>query len=185
MRTLEWILLESPAALSAIAGLTCFYLLVRWRRGGSAWPLLAALVTGGGLLVVQSLVTTRTETARAIITEIERDVIAGRTDVLARYLATDFRTMRYDKPAFLALVREQLRRVEFQSVTRTELTLAESNRAGFAVDVRYVIAMTVDTYPMRTGFARRVWFTRAGDGWIITRTEPIHPDGPDPAHWGE
>lgn len=173
MDWLTWFFLESAAALAVGLGLILFWLLVLWRRGGSARPLLIGLLLAIVLLGVQQVVDTPRERAARILAAIERDVIAGRTAALAASLADTFVAAGMDRSRFVEYAREQLQRVRIEWVRRGELVIEPLARDRFLASVGYqagVIVRDADA-----GFVPSRWritFGRTSDGWKITTIDP-------------
>src|SRR5262245_16644152 len=91
MELVTWVFFESTAALSALIGLSLFFLLVHWRRTSRPRPLLIGLAISVVLFVTQELVVTRREHAERVLAPVLRDLTANRTDALAAALAPTFR----------------------------------------------------------------------------------------------
>lgn len=173
MDTFRWLLLESPAALGTLLGLVNFGLLVHWRRGGRARPLVIGLATAAGLLGIQAAVVTQREAAAGWLARIERDLRHGRVAVLDEALALEFRAGAMNRDDFVAQVRDQLRRLAILTVYRTELRVESQSTERFVAHAAYLAEIKLDS--QFSGFLRSRWqlmFVSTPAGW---RIETIHP----------
>ncbi len=188
MDWLTWLLLESPAALGTILGLTLFVLLVRWRRGGSPRPLLVALVVSVVLLVAQALVVTHREQAGRMLDEIAADLVRTRTRALAAALDEQFDAGRHrgeplTRARFVEYVQALLRRMSIVWVQRTDLDVTERQPGRFVAEAQYLAEIT---YDQLSGTFRSRWavtFARTAHGWRIVHIEPMFIDGVPVASW--
>lgn len=173
MTWLTWLLFESPVALGVALGLLWFFLLVRWRRGGSARPFVIAVGVGLALLAVQALVTTRGEHAAATLTRIERDVLAGRTAALAAALDPEFSAGGMDAKAFVAYAGAQLETVRVHWVRRTRLEIESQGPDRFLAIVGYQCGASVrELSDFMIPSRWRITFVRSAGGWRIGTIDP-------------
>ncbi|MGE0480686.1 MAG: hypothetical protein AB7Q17_09465 [Phycisphaerae bacterium] len=173
MDTFRWLLLESPAALGTLLGLVNFGLLVHWRRGGRARPLVIALATTTLLLGMQAAIVTQREAAAAWLTRIERDLRRGRAAVLEEALAPGFRAGTMNGEDFVAQVRDQLRRLAILTVYRAGLQIEPRAADCFVAHAAYLAELKLDS--QFSGFVRSRWqitFIRTPAGWRIETIEP-------------
>jgi hypothetical protein len=173
MSVLTWFFFESVPALAAPLGVALFVLLVYWRRGGSARPLLMGLAAAAALLLTQQLVVTQREQAGRILKTIETDIVVSKTTALAAALAPEFDARGLDRDAFLDLVRRQLEHVKVRWVDRWQLAVRESASERFVAEVTYSADITADVY---SGPATGTWaitFIRTPAGWKIDCVQPI------------
>jgi hypothetical protein len=170
-------------ALAVVLFTVNFILLVRWRRGGRARPLLIGLVLSVVLLGVQGVVVTRREHAARVLRPIEHDLTAAQTTRLAAALADDFRAGRMDKEHFLALVARYCDRVRIRSLHRSQLTVRDSQPERFVVEAAYQADLRSD---FLSGWIRSRWeltFTHTPDAWRIAVIRPLYVDGFDNPDW--
>jgi hypothetical protein len=173
MSGLIWFFFESVPALAAVLGVALFVLLVYWRRGGRARPLLVGLAIAAALLLIQRLVVTQREQAGRILKSIESDIVASRTAALAAALAPDFDADGLDRDAFLAMVRRQLEHVKVRWVDRWRLEVHESAAERFVIEAVYTADVTAEVY---SGTASGTWsitFVHSPAGWRIACVRPI------------
>lgn len=178
------VLFESPLILGIALGFINFVLLVLWRRGGSPRPLVLGLFVAAGLLLAQALIVTNRERAGMVMRPIERDLVASRMDALPLALAFDFAAGEMEQGEFLALVREQLRRVRITWIRRTALEVVRAGTESFVAEVAYLAEIDARDYrgPVRSRW--RLAFRRDEEGWRIVTIEPISLDG-IPADWSD
>lgn len=170
MDWLIWIMFESAVALAAVLGTVLFALLVYWRRGGSPRPLLIGLVVLLVLLILQPLVVTRREHAGRIMSAIEQDIVAARTDALAAALAPGFHAGRRDADAFVAFVRAKMQQIDVHWLERQSLRLEPLDSPTsdcFAVSVGY-LADVANEYEGTIPSRWQIEFTRTPAGWKIS-----------------
>jgi hypothetical protein len=167
MEWLRWILLESFLALAIPLFLVNFALLVRWRRGGRARPLLIGLGVSAALLAVQALVVTRHEVARRILAPIELDVLAGRPDALPAALAPDFDADGMNAADFVEFAAAGLRRVRVSRLWRTRLDVTQDAAESFVVNAVYLADTDVGIYSGGLKTEWEITFVRRGGSWFI------------------
>lgn len=177
MDVLRWVVLESGLALLVLGGLISFALLVHWRRGGRARPLLIALGTTAALLVVEQSVVTPREHAASMLAAIEQDVQVSRSDSLSRLLSTDFRSGTMDRQAFLEFVDRQLRRTRCFWVRRTELRIEAVEPTRFQALAAYLADVARDEDRGTVSSLWRVDFVREPAGWRIGGILPVRIAG--------
>jgi hypothetical protein len=123
MDELTWLLFESRIALGIALFLVNFFLLVHWRRGGRARPLLIAVAVSAALLLTQALVVTKREAADRLLATVERGLLASDAAPLAQALAPGFVAGDMDRAAFLARVERELRRWRVHSLGHAPLRI--------------------------------------------------------------
>lgn len=188
MDWLTWLLLESPAALGTLLGLTLFVLLVRWRRGGSPRPLVVALAVSVVLLVTQALVVTHRERAAHVLDAIAADIARARTGALAAALDEQFDAGRHrgeplTRARFVEYVQALLRRINVVWVQRTDLDITGRQPGRFVAEAQYLAEIN---YDQLSGTFRSRWavtFSRTAHGWQIVHIEPMFIDGVPVASW--
>ncbi len=188
MDWLTWLLLESPAALGTLLGLTLFVLLVRWRRGGSPRPLVVALAVSVVLLVTQALVVTHRERAAHVLDAIAADIVRARTGALAAALDEQFDAGRHrgeplTRARFVEDVQALLRRISVVWVQRTDLDITGRQPGRFVAEAQYLAEIN---YDQLSGTFRSRWavtFARTAHGWQIVQIEPMFIDGVPVASW--
>ncbi|MBK9127248.1 MAG: hypothetical protein IPM13_05565 [Phycisphaerales bacterium] len=188
MDWLTWLLLESPAALGTLLGLTLFVLLVRWRRGGSPRPLVVALAVSVVLLVTQALVVTHRERAAHVLDAIAADIARARTGALAAALDEQFDAGRHrgeplTRARFVEYVQALLRRINVVWVQRTDLDITGRQPGRFVAEAQYLAEINHDQL---SGTFRSRWavtFARTAHGWQIVQIEPMFIDGVPVASW--
>ena len=174
MSWVTWVFLESWVALSALMAVVCFFLLVHWRRGGRALPLLVGLGVWAVLLGVQAFVTTPREHARGILRGIEQDVLNARVDNLRAALAPDFRAGGYDPAEFVEMVRGRYEVINVIWLRRTSLVVTEMTEDRMVVEAAY-LADVRSEYTGTFSSRWRVTFARHPGGWQIRRIRPLAP----------
>jgi hypothetical protein len=183
MSWLVWVLFESLPALGAILGVALFVLLVYWRRSGKARALLIGLGIAVVLLAMQALVVTNRERAARVLTGIERDIRASRTDALAAALAPNFESQGLGRDEFVAYARRQLAKVRVRWLERWELNVTEAEADRFVASVTYLADVSVEGM---SGTPRSSWrfvFVRTPAGWRISGIECQHVDGHRELSW--
>lgn len=183
METVTWVLFESPAALGVPAALVLFFLLVRWRRGGSPRPLAITALVVLALFVAQVVVVTSREHAIRVLVGIERGLLDRRVDALRDALAGDFHTQGLDRDGFLELVRQRIKHIRIHWLQRTGVRVAERGTDRFAVIVSYVAQGSGGEGDGLTRSSWRVAFARRGGQWKIVEVEPRTIDGVDIRRW--
>lgn len=183
MSAMIWFFFESALALAAVLGVALFVLLVYWRRGGSARPLLVGLAVAIALLVMQRLVVTQREQAGRILKSIEMDITASRTAALAAALAPDFDADGLDRDEFLALVHRQLEHVKVRWVDRWRLEVRESEAERFVVEAVYMADITAEIYSGAASGSWSVTFVRTPTGWKIACVQPLRIEGMSNPTW--
>jgi hypothetical protein len=177
MNWLTWIVFESPAALGVVLVVPLFGLLVLWRRGGQARPVLIGLALAAALFVAQAVVVTNREHAGRVLADIEKELLASRTTALAAALAPDFRFDQLDGDEFLAFVRQGLGSVRIHWVERVRLEVQEAAADRFVVRADYLAEVNTNGV---THVPRSAWtltFIRAGDRWLVAELRCLHIDG--------
>ncbi len=179
---LSWILFESLAALGAVLGVVLFALLVHWRRSGRPRALLIGLAVAVVLFIVQALVVTQREHAARILTAIENDLVASRSDALAAALSPDF---AWDHPRgdFISYVERQLTRVDIRWVERFRLRVSESQPDRFTVLASYRADIATPGYAGSLPSTWSLTFVRTPDGWKIIQIKPVRILGYDNPTW--
>jgi hypothetical protein len=183
VETLTWVVFESPAALAVPVALLLFFLLVRWRRGGSPRPLAAAALVSLALFIVQAAVVTAREHAARVLAGIERDLLDRRVEALRAALADDFHTQGLDRERFLDLVRQRIRHIRVHWLQRTGLRIAEREPDRFVVLVSYLAQGSGTEGDGLSRSSWRVAFGRRGGAWKIVEAEPRSLDGIDVRSW--
>jgi len=173
MDTLAWLLFESPLALGSLLALVNFVLLVQWRRGGRARPLLIGLGASAVLLLVQALIITQREAADRTMTRIERAVLAGQVGPIADALAFDFRADAFDRDGFIELARTFLRETRVRTLLRQQLEIVESHADRFLVQVSYVAVVSGREYEGAVTSIWRIEFGRDRGAWRIRGVDPL------------
>ena len=184
MDTLTRLVLESPAALTALLFPVVFVLVVYWRRSGCARPLLAALIAAGILLTIQAIVVTRREEAIGVLSGIEKDVVSAQTGRLAAALAPEFRAGKMNRDEFVEFVQHQYRRVRVEEVSRGKLEIVRSTKREFVVRANYRADVMTEWF---RGLVRSQWevtFVQTSEGWRIKEAEPVHIGGVERPSWG-
>lgn len=183
MDVLKFVLFESPIALLIPCALVLFFLLVRWRQGRSARPLLIGLAVTGALWLMQSLVVTHREAGSAVLREIETELLGGRLGALDRSVALDFQSQGLDRDEFLDFAHAQLNRVTIHWLQRLSTRVEWSQENRFALSVRYLSDVTRDDFrsSFRTGW--RIIFDRRDGGWKIVNIEPVEIPGVNSNQW--
>lgn len=187
---MNWLLFESVTALGALLGTILFVLLVYWRRGGSARPLLVGLGVTAILLIVQSVVNTPREQAKRVLGAIVDDLIKGQATALAAALAPDFvaddgsqRTL--DRAKFLDYIGRRLERVDVTYAYQTQLDVTESDGERFTVNAGYLSDVVIDQF---SGTFRSRWlitFRRGDSEPQIVNIRPDFVDGIPTPTWAE
>lgn len=183
MNWLTWVLFESLPVLGGILGVVLFVLLVYWRRSGKARPLLIGLGVAVVLLAVQALVVTNRERAARVLTAIEHDVRASRTDVLAAALAPEFESQGLGRDEFVTYVRRQLANVRIRWIERWELTISDAQADRFVASATYLADVAAEGM---SGTPRSSWrfeFVRTPAGWRIAQLECRQIDGHHDLSW--
>lgn len=183
MQTLTWLFLESTIALGALIALTLFGLLVHWRRGGRARPLLIGMGVGAALLLIQALVVTQREHAAATFARIERGLLLSQVDPIERELASEFRAGEMDTEAFLQRARRTLERVEVLRMRRISLVVHDAQRDRFVVTTRYVCDVRTSNFVGPFESTWRVGFRRDGRGYRIETVDPVYIHGMNVRSW--
>lgn len=183
MQTIEWLFLESPAALAGVAFVTLFTLLVVWRRHNKPRPLQIALPVFVALFVLQALVTTPREAVLTILGGIEQDMLRARTSSLEAALADNFAAGGMDRTALVELVKVWQQRLTFHTVTRTA---SETHRRGERVEavVAYLTHLRDKDF---SGFHRSRWrveFEFRDGRYQIVTVDPLAVDGAAPGWEG-
>lgn len=173
MQTLSWLLFESRLVLLAVLFLANFFLLVRWRRGGSARPLLIMLGVSAAVLIVNAAVVTHREHAVAIMGRVERAVLSADADALGRELAPDFAAGDMDRAAFVEYVREQFRQVAVRTVAQLGFDVRAGTSSQFETVVAYIATIDAQRYSGLLQSEWRITFRRDGSRWRISRIEPL------------
>lgn len=175
MAWLRWLLLESAPALAGVLFVVLFVLLVYWRRGGSAKPLLVGAVVGVILLIVQALVVTPREHADKIMRRIERGVIASRANAVAAELSPAFaiESPHWNRADFLDVVRAYMRRIDVRSLTRRFFQISERTPDSFRLTVSYLAEINARDAGGVVLTRWRIDFERRGGKWQIRRIVPI------------
>lgn len=183
MSWLTWVLFESLPALAILLGMVLFALLVHWRRSGRARPLLVGLALSVVMLSVQALVITKREHAGRILSAIESDLLAGRSDALATALGPEFSADGLDRAEFLARVRELLGRVRIHWLERWDLRVGAASGRQFTVSASYLSEIShgpLDYTPRSTW---QLTFARGTAGWEIVDIQCVHIDGVTGLRW--
>lgn len=188
MSALSWFFFESLPALGAVLGLALFALLVYWRRGGSARPLLVGLGVAVVLLIVQAAVVTPRERAGRMLDAIAKDLEHARTDALAAALAPSFDAGRFagdplTRARFVDYVKELFARIQVNWTQRTALEVTSSASGRFVVEAAYLAEIQISE---GRGTFRSRWqltFANLPEGWRITAIEPVSIDGIPSATW--
>lgn len=183
METLTWMLFESPGALGVPVALLLFFLLVRWRRGGSPRPLATAALVSLVLFVVQAVVVTPREYAIRILAGVERGLLDRRVEALGDALAEDFHIQGLDRERFLELVRQRIKHIRVHWLQRTGMRIEERAADRFAVLVSYLAHGSDTEGDGLTRSSWRVTFGRRGGAWKIVAAEPRSIDGVDSPSW--
>lgn len=172
MDTLTWLFLESSTALLALLGLVIFGLVAYWRRGGSVKAPLAGLLVGLLLLLVQEWIVTPREVVDKLMREIERDVVASRTERIAAALAPQFRADDMDGERFLALVKRRFEQFDVHGVNRESFVVTPAGPDELKLEAEYGATVSSNAYngPFPTGWVIR--FRHGEAGWRISSIEP-------------
>ncbi len=184
--TLTWLLFESPAALLALLVPILFFLLVYWRRGGRARPLLIGLAVAAVLLIVQAWVVRPREVAGYALGRIELDLLASRTDALANGVSPSFRVGEWDRTRFLDEVSRALEKTQVEFLRRMELRVVRETADEFVVSASY-LATVLARDAGGGGSLRSRWqirFRREYAGWRIVDVKPESIDLVDVSQWG-
>lgn len=183
---LTWFLFESAAGLAACSALLLFILLVRWRRGGSAKPLLAGLMLSGGLFVLEVLVVTPRERAARMLSDVTDDLCLGRVEALRAALSPRFRAGEMGREQFVDYVRDVLERVRIHAADRTALRVTRSDPGTFSVLAGYLPDLTLSNEGrVRVPSSWRLTFERDDGDWKITEIVCLQAGPLREPTWGE
>lgn len=183
MEWLAWVLFESTLALALLVGVLNFGLLVHWRRSGRPRALLTGLTLAVLLFVLQSLVVTRREHAKAILAGIERDVIAARVDTLSGALVDGFKVDGIPRDEFLELVQTALQNTSATWVQRIALDIIDSTSDSFTVHAAYFADVSTGAYSGRITSSWSITFTVTPAGWRIESISPRRIGGAKYTTW--
>lgn len=185
MQTLQWLLFESTLAMAVVGVLVNFAFLVRWRRGGTARPLLVTLALTGVWAIVQSAVETQRETAQRIMHVVEEDLIVSRTTGLAGVLAPDFAAGRMDARDFIELVRSRLKQIDIRTLGRSNFELSNQSADRFDLAVTYFSQIRLQNEMGMVRSSWRITFARVPAGWKIRAIEPVEINNARVPTWDE
>lgn len=173
MTWLTWIFGESPRALAALLFPLAFFTLVWWRRGGSSRPFLAVLVLTPILFALQSWVETRREIAARLLTALENDTVAGRTEILARLTSNGFSAGELRRAEFLDLAEARLKSHAITAIERFSCEQISASADRFAVRCRYRIFGSFGSVgPGGFGCTVEFEFSRDGQEWKLSSIPP-------------
>ncbi|MCG3129019.1 MAG: hypothetical protein CHACPFDD_03915 [Phycisphaerae bacterium] len=178
MAWITWFLFESPLALAIPALLIGYALLVRWRRGRSARPLLACVGVSAALLVTQALVVTDREAACSTLDGIGQDLRLSRVDALRAALSDRFLADDMTAEGFVERARQALQQIRITELSRWNLEVEESSASGFTVRATYFSRLVPRDgleHPTKTHW--RIWFVRSAAGPKIARVLPLELNG--------
>ncbi len=186
MAIVQWVLLESFAALGTALGLIVFALLVHWRRGHSARPLLIGLAISAALITVQAAVTTDRERAGVILKAIETDLLGSRVDALKAALSTNFHAEGMNADDLLDRTRRALQRIRIARVWRTDLRVVASTAEGFVAEAAYIADLRSESRGGGTLRSRwRIEFAREPGAVRIRAVIPTHLHGAEVRGWSD
>lgn len=186
MGLLRWILLESLPALGIVLFILNFWLLVWWRRGGSARPLLTALLLSGVMLIVQAAVTTQREHAARVLDSIERGVPRADVTALNAALANGFSAGPMSRAEFVSLARSRLQDIKVGATRRLSLEIDESSAERFVALAAYqcdIAHPELGAGWLATGW--RFTFVREGDTWRISDIDLPTVNGIKLTNWND
>lgn len=177
MDWLRALFFESPLLLAAVAFLPLFFLLVYWRRTLRPAPLLVALGATAAILIAQIVVVTNREQAARILDRVERDLLRASVVELTGALSSDFVGMGAPRPEFVSFATAQIERVRIIELDRKRLDVVESGSRRFVAIVGYWAEVQLRDYngPLRSRW--RIEFSRADDGWRISRIDAEEIEG--------
>ncbi|MBL8877557.1 MAG: hypothetical protein JNG88_00430 [Phycisphaerales bacterium] len=186
MSLIRWVFLESLPALGVVLFVSNFWLLVWWRRGGSARPLLASLGISGVLLIVQVVVTTQREHAARVLGAIEQGVPRADVSGLDAALASSFAAGPMSRAEFVNLARSRLQDIKVNTVRRLSLEIAESGVSRFVALAAYqcdIVHPDFGSGWVATGW--RFTFVREGEAWRIAEIDLPTVNGVKLGSWRE
>lgn len=185
MATVTWILLESLPTLGAILFVILFVLLVRWRQGGTARPLLIGLGVALVLLIVQAAVVTNRERAIRIMAPIESGLLARDAQPVVRALHGEFLSDRMDQTGFGEFVRSQLANIQLHRLWRRETTVIESDDNGFVARLTYYAELTVRDVRRPLSSVWDLRFEQDDGEWKIHSINPVRIADRDLEDWDD
>lgn len=183
MRFLEWLFLESTPALAIPLALTVFWLLVHWRRGGSARPFQISAAAMVILLSIQAWVVTPLERAQIVMSAVERDIEASRTTALRNALSANFRADEWDREQFIEFVRQMLAEAHVRSVGRNGFEIRERGAGRFVLYASYLSQMALDGNVGVLDSAWLIRFERIDGEWWIASIDPVRLNRTNIADW--
>ncbi len=183
MATVTWILLESLPVLGGILFVVLFFLLVRWRQGGTARPLLIGLVVALALLLVQAVVVTNRERAILVMRPIERGLLARDAQPVVDALHADFLADRMDATGFGEFVRAQLGNIQVHRLWRSETVVTDSDAQGFVARLTYYAELTARDVRRPLTSVWDLRFEPDQAEWKIRDIRPVRVADRDLADW--
>lgn len=180
MDAIRWFLLESVIAQAIAFGLISFITLVIWRRGGPSRPFLVSISLWAVAFLLQTLITTPGEAARAVMADVEQAVVRADVDTIARHLSAVFETSpptagaaAMDRAAFLSFVRTQLDRVDPHWVRRTRFKLVEAADDRSVCEFSYMSDVSSRDFQFTVPSRWRIAFAKEASRWRIVSIEPL------------